>query len=623
MPSAAKKLSDDYVVTPGGARHKSLVHVVEAGSTVSIGADRWIVKNEQGHVYKEILPHLHQVSSLSTGWIVYTSWGNSTGSPVSQVTTSWTVPPFPGTESGQLIYLFNAIETIIVNPDPNLAGGHIFQPVLQWGNSPDGGGNSWAIASWFAGSLTQPSTKTPLVGVTPGMTLTGQITLTGVTGALLNYRCEFLGFPGTVLNVMIPAPYACTETLECYGITACTDYPATDRTRMKSIVVSTQAGTPAGFAWNVTVAATDCAQNIDVVDGSATGGQVDIVYPRRGIGGYDLQSTADRLFAFDYDGSGHPDHFVAYRPGTGVVWVLRNDDVVLGGASFGAELLSHAGLAGYDFMSPDDQAFAFDLTGTGKLDHIVVYRPGAGNFVVLDHSTGTFRIELTGTSGVGGIDFHSPVDRAIPLDPGSGYSNHLFVYRPGSGIFRILRFSGGSFKIDSLGSAGIGGYDLKSTADQVLTFDGNGDGAMDHLVLYRPGAGAVYVLAPSGSSYTPIYRQDAGGSGLGIADLSSPADRIVAIDYNGFGYRDHLLVYRPGTGFVWIMKRDGPDFVAVSFSDSGIGGYDMRSAADVITTFDYEKTGKQSYLVCYRPGGGAVFILKNSAGTFTPVYQGY
>jgi len=39
--------------------------------------------------------------------------------------------------------------------------------------------------------------------------------------------------------------------------------------------------------------------------------------PGNGIGGYDLQSTADRAFAFDYDGSGKLDHLALYRPGTG------------------------------------------------------------------------------------------------------------------------------------------------------------------------------------------------------------------------------------------------------------------------------------------------------------------
>lgn len=36
------------------------------------------------------------------------------------------------------------------------------------------------------------------------------------------------------------------------------------------------------------------------------------------------------------------------------------------------------GLAGYDIMSIRDRALAFDFDASGKLDHLVFYRPGAG-----------------------------------------------------------------------------------------------------------------------------------------------------------------------------------------------------------------------------------------------------
>ncbi len=47
--------------------------------------------------------------------------------------------------------------------------------------------------------------------------------------------------------------------------------------------------------------------------------------PGNGIAGYDLKSVADRAFAFDYDGSGKLDHLALYRPGTGTIWILRNE----------------------------------------------------------------------------------------------------------------------------------------------------------------------------------------------------------------------------------------------------------------------------------------------------------
>jgi hypothetical protein len=62
--------------------------------------------------------------------------------------------------------------------------------------------------------------------------------------------------------------------------------------------------------------------------GQMSGGQFSPVYaqgdPGNGIGGYDLKSTADQAFAFDYDSSGRLDHLVLYRPGTGTMWILKN-----------------------------------------------------------------------------------------------------------------------------------------------------------------------------------------------------------------------------------------------------------------------------------------------------------
>jgi hypothetical protein len=44
--------------------------------------------------------------------------------------------------------------------------------------------------------------------------------------------------------------------------------------------------------------------------------------PGTGIGGYDLHSTADRAFAFDYGRLGKMNFLVLYRPNTGTVWIM-------------------------------------------------------------------------------------------------------------------------------------------------------------------------------------------------------------------------------------------------------------------------------------------------------------
>jgi hypothetical protein len=102
------------------------------------------------------------------------------------------------------------------------------------------------------------------------------------------------------------------------------------------------------------------------------------------------------------------------------------------------------------------------------------------------------------------------------------------------------------------------------------------------------------------------------GEGIASYDLSDPADRIIPFDYGGTGKLDHLLLYRPGTGTVWILERSSSGFSAVYAEGSpgqGIGGYDLGDPADRIIPFDYGGTGKLKEVVAYRPEAGMLSIL--------------
>ncbi|WP_173974734.1 zinc metalloprotease, partial [Magnetospirillum sp. LM-5] len=99
---------------------------------------------------------------------------------------------------------------------------------------------------------------------------------------------------------------------------------------------------------------------------------------------------------------------------------------------------------------------------------------------------------------------------------------------------------------------GIGGYDLKSGNDRAFAFDYDGTGKLDHMALYRPGTGTMWILKRSGTSFTPVYQQDSPGQGIGGYDLRSAADRAFAFDYDSSGKLDHMALYRPGTGTMWI-----------------------------------------------------------------------
>ena len=101
----------------------------------------------------------------------------------------------------------------------------------------------------------------------------------------------------------------------------------------------------------------------------------------------------------------------------------------------------------------------------------------------------------------------------------------------------------------------------------------------------------------------------------------STADQILAYDYNGTGKQDHLILYRPGTGIIWMLQNVNGTFNYVFWSQgSGIGGYNLEAANDQILTFDYSGSGDMNYLVIYRPGAGICWILQNAGGTFSAVY---
>jgi hypothetical protein len=60
------------------------------------------------------------------------------------------------------------------------------------------------------------------------------------------------------------------------------------------------------------------------------------------------------------------------------------------------------------------------------------------------------------------------------------------------------------FNVGSPGN-GIGGYDLADPADRVFPFDYDHSGKLDHLVLYRPGQGACYILQNAGGTFSPVF----------------------------------------------------------------------------------------------------------------------
>jgi len=347
-----------------------------------------------------------------------------------------------------------------------------------------------------------------------------------------------------------------------------------------------------------------------------------------GIGGYNLQSDADQAFAFDFNGTGKLDHVVLYRPGTGAVFVVRRSAPVF--QAVFAQGDPGAGIGGFDLLSTADRGFAFDFKSSGKPDHLVFYRPGTGAVFIVENTAGSFQpvyAQAQGGSGIGGFDLLSADDQGFAFDfAGAGKLDHLVFYRPGGGAIFILKNNGGSFQpvlAQGQGGSGIGGFDLGDPADRGFAFDFTSSGKADHLVFYRPGTGGIFVLKNAGPNFQPVYAQGQGGAGIGGYNLLSTADQAFAFDFKSNGKLDHIVLYRPGQGAIFIVKASGNTFVPVFAQGdpgNGIGGYDLTSANDRMFAYDFDGSGKLDHLLLYRPGAGTVWVLKLAGGIFSPVF---
>ena len=202
-------MPDELILTPGGFKPRANVHHVPRDHVLRMDGRNVNLMARSGQLIRSIgsiaqrpgpEPLLPRNLSLSArpprsaapapfaqvdGWVAYTGWSNSSGAPISSFSTSWLVPAEPATKGSQTIFLFNGIQNSTM----------IYQPVLQWGSSAAGGGQYWAVASWYADGRTGHSFYSDLVRVNVGDNLTGIMTLTGqnAAGTAFDYNCEFQG----------------------------------------------------------------------------------------------------------------------------------------------------------------------------------------------------------------------------------------------------------------------------------------------------------------------------------------------------------------------------------------------------------------------------------------------
>jgi len=275
----------DMKLTPGGYRHKSIVHHVEHGHRLDGTGDRIIQRDAVGNVVadhgevkrreggKPLMPgNVHvpdnKVAPLGSGWISFADWTNNSGYPLTLFVATWFVPPAPLTNSNQTIFLFNGIQNSTM----------IYQPVLQWGFSAAGGGPYWSVASWYVDGQGGVALHSPLTQVYPGQKLVGIMALTSQNGPLFSYECQFLGIPNSLLSIYnVEQLTWLIITLEAYGVTKVSDYPNTIDTPFTGIAVQTGPNPP-NVVWTPVNAITDVGQHTIVLSNAYGDGTVVIFY---------------------------------------------------------------------------------------------------------------------------------------------------------------------------------------------------------------------------------------------------------------------------------------------------------------------------------------------------------
>jgi hypothetical protein len=141
-------------LTPGGYRDPTSIYRVSSRERLHHTARGYEIRDKAtGRVTNAIAARHTAAARLSPkaalrpggaadGWQAYVDWTNTTGTPISLMQATWSVPPPPANVANQTIFLFPGME--------NIAGDvGILQPVLQWGVSHIGGGAYWTAASWY------------------------------------------------------------------------------------------------------------------------------------------------------------------------------------------------------------------------------------------------------------------------------------------------------------------------------------------------------------------------------------------------------------------------------------------------------------------------------------------
>jgi len=293
-------VSEDYVRAPSALVHKTCSFQVPSGTRVVDKGDEGaelefpdgssksvprckfpITVFDHNRDFSETNPEssnegvdstvVNSISLPPQGWQVYTYYVAQNN--VSSFVGNWNVPDIPSDSSGQLLYVFTGLQN-------NCGGfgkcGHgltnpvgILQPVMQYGDSPAGGGDFWGMASWYVGAFGTANTQ--VSKVSPQDLLLGNMTrlqgeewevdFTDVTNPHVAAATLRVSKPSTKFEP------DCYVTMETYGVSSCKQYPKTSVMFVSMVIKELQAQiTP---KWVRTNYSSACGETSVVVSPSA------------------------------------------------------------------------------------------------------------------------------------------------------------------------------------------------------------------------------------------------------------------------------------------------------------------------------------------------------------------
>lgn len=238
----------EYVPAPAGWVHRDCVYEVPDGAMITRGEDgTTLVHDKEGREFARIAPCKDPpalrlgpagefgeiVDKAVNGWVEFTFLTSPGGNPwgwdwFKRADVEMLVPSNPPS-NGALIYLFSGFQ-------PSFAVADILQTVVQYGQSPAGGGNYWSMAAWYveqSGNAMFSSLKTLSAGNEIKGTLNGtNCNSAGDCAWFLTMQRTSGGSSQTTVLAVRPDEYpmelVVPTVLEVYGVNSCSQLPGTN-----------------------------------------------------------------------------------------------------------------------------------------------------------------------------------------------------------------------------------------------------------------------------------------------------------------------------------------------------------------------------------------------------------